>query len=152
MNPFIIRDYISPEFFCDRQKEMQRILSAMNNQRNITLSSIRKMGKTGLIHHVLYQLDQSKEIDTIYLDIYDTNTLSEFINKLGTALLQVKETFSEKLKRRTNEFIQSIRPVISYDNLTGIPSLSFNLVNNQMRENTLNDLFRFLQIRSSEKK
>lgn len=152
MNPFIIKNYISPVFFCDREKETKRIISAINNQRNLTLSSIRKMGKTGLIHHVLYQLNKTNKIDTIYLDIYDTTSLSDFINKFGTALLQIKETFSEKLKRKTNEFIQRIRPTITYDNLTGIPSLSFYVDNEQMGKNTLEDLFHFLQNRSSEKK
>ena len=127
MNPFIIIGYAGPEFFCDREKETNRIVNAMKNQRNLTLSSIRKMGKTGLIHHVLNKLNKSNEFDTIYLDIYDTTSLSGFINKFGNALLQIKETFSEKLTRKVTQFIHSIRPSITYDNLTGTPSLTFHI-------------------------
>ena len=55
-NPFLISNYISPAFFCDREEETSRIISALLNKRNITLTSIRRLGKTGLIKHVFYQL------------------------------------------------------------------------------------------------
>ena len=66
MNPFNLKDYSGPEFFCNRTAETIRLINAAKNQRNLTLSSIRKMGKTGLIHHVFNQLNQSAEIDTVY--------------------------------------------------------------------------------------
>jgi AAA+ ATPase superfamily predicted ATPase len=53
-NPFLIAGYISPEYFCDREKETQKILSAIDNRRNITLLSLRRIGKTGLIKNVFY--------------------------------------------------------------------------------------------------
>ncbi len=152
MNPFVIKDYAGPEYFCDREVETKRIINAINNQRNLTISSIRKMGKTGLIKHVLFQLDKTQDFETIYLDIYDTYSISDFINKFGTALLQINETFSEKLIRKTNEFIKSIRPTITYDNLSGTPSFSFFIDNENTGNNTLSDLFSYLQNRSDEKK
>jgi len=90
MNPFILKDYAGPAFFCNRTQEIKRLINAIENQRNLTLSSIRKMGKTGLIHHVFSQLEQKGKIDTIYFDIYYTESLSGFINKFGTSLLSVK--------------------------------------------------------------
>lgn len=151
MNPFIIKDYAGPEYFCDREMETKRIINAISNQRNLTISSIRKMGKTGLIKHTLHLLDKTDDFETIYLDIYDTNSTSEFINKFGTALLQIKETFSDKLKRKTNEFIKRLRPTITYDSLTGAPSFSFYIANDSQGNNTLSELFAFLQNRSAEK-
>lgn len=151
MNPFIIKDYAGPEYFCDREMETERIINAINNQRNLTISSIRKMGKTGLIKHVLNILDKTEDFETIYLDIYDTNSTNDFINKFGTALLQIKETFSEKLKRKTNEFIKNIRPTITYDSLSGAPSFSFYVANDSLGNDTLAELFAYLQNRSAEK-
>ncbi len=66
-------------------------------------------------------------------------------------MLQIKETFSEKLKRKTNDFIRSIRPTVTYDSLSGDPSFSFYIENEQMGYNTLTDLFAFLKNRSEEK-
>ena len=64
-NPFIITGYYSPEHFCDREKETERLVNALNNGRNITLFSIRRLGKTGLIEHVFHNLKSNKQISQI---------------------------------------------------------------------------------------
>lgn len=48
-NPFLVYGYASPRYFCDREAETQQILSALENERNLTLIAPRRMGKTGLI-------------------------------------------------------------------------------------------------------
>lgn len=150
MNPFILKDYAGPEYFCDRERETERIVNAIKNQRNLTLSSIRKMGKTGLIHHTFHQLSEDEIFDTVYFDIFYTESLSDFINKLGSGLLTEKESFSEKVKRIIKSFIQSIRPTISFDGLTGAPTFSFNMENEHAAIRTMEDIFGFLQERSLE--
>jgi uncharacterized protein len=151
MNPFIIKDYAGPEHFCNRQSETDRIINAIENQRNLTLTSLRKMGKTGLIHHVFHYLGYKEKFDTIYLDVYFTQSLPEFINKLGTGLLQVKESFSERMKRRISDFMKSIRPVVTYDAYTGSPLFSFNIESEEAGIRTLDEIFGFLKERSREK-
>jgi len=151
MNPFILKDYAGPEYFCDRAEETGRIINAIENQRNLTISSIRKMGKTGLIRHVFNQLEKSGSFDTLYLDIYYTDSLAGFINKLGSAILSEKESLTEKIKRIINVFIRNIRPTISFDSLSGAPVFSFNVENEARGIKTLEELFGFLQERSAEK-
>lgn len=151
MNPFIIKNYAGPEYFCNRITETSRITNAIENQRNLTLSSIRKMGKTGLIHHVFHHIGQQSEVDAIYFDIYFTESLSGFINKFGTSLLSVKESFSERIKRKISDFIRNIRPTITYDGFTGSPVFSFNVENESAGIRTLDEIFGFLNERSQEK-
>ena len=151
MNPFTLKDYISPEYFCDREHETKRIINSIENQRNLTLSSIRKMGKTGLIYHVFNQLNKTNKYDTIYFDIYYTSSLSGFINKFGSGILTEEESFSDKIKRMINSFIRSIRPTITYDNLTGSPTFSFNMENEATGIKTIEEIFAFLNKRSLEK-
>jgi len=55
-NPFIVSGYYSPEYFCNREKEAGKIINALLNGRNITLFSIRRLGKTGLIDHIFHNL------------------------------------------------------------------------------------------------
>jgi hypothetical protein len=148
MNPFILKDYSGPEFFCDRTAETTRLINAAENQRNLTLSSIRKMGKTGLIHHAFHQLNHAAEIDTVYFDIYYTESLSDFINKFGASILKVEDSFPEIIKRKINNFIKAIRPTITYDSLTGSPVFSFQLENESARIRTLDEIFGFLHERS----
>lgn len=151
MNPFTLKDYAGPEYFCDRLEETNRLVNAIENQRNLTLSSIRKMGKTGLIHHLFNQLSRGEKYDCIYFDIYYTDTLADFINKFGTSLLTIQDSFPEKIKRMINRFIQSIRPTISFDSLNGSPTFSFNIENETNVTRTMEDIFSFLNERSAEK-
>lgn len=53
-NPFLLTGYISPDYFCDREAETEKLISALRNGRNVTLVSPRRMGKTGLINRLLY--------------------------------------------------------------------------------------------------
>ncbi len=53
-NPFLVTGYAGPEYFCDREIETEKIISALNNDRSINLMSPRRYGKTGLIHHVFH--------------------------------------------------------------------------------------------------
>lgn len=54
-NPFLVSGYHSPEFFCNRELEKNRMIEALYNGLNITLISPRRMGKTGLIRHFFLQ-------------------------------------------------------------------------------------------------
>ncbi len=78
-NPFLIYGYNGPEFFCDRIEETRNLISALENGRNVTLMSPRRMGKTGLINNVFYHVKKDNpEVKCFYLDIFSTNTLKDF--------------------------------------------------------------------------
>ena len=49
-NPFVTGGYIGPDYFCDRQNETDLLLKAISSKRNLTLISLRRMGKTGLLN------------------------------------------------------------------------------------------------------
>ena len=56
-NPFVYQGYEGPEYFCDREKETKNMISALNNGRNLTLISPRKIGKTwGFLYYKDYPL------------------------------------------------------------------------------------------------
>ena len=44
-NPFIIKGYQGPEYFCDRRDETRRLISAIENGRDVTLMAPRRYGK-----------------------------------------------------------------------------------------------------------
>ncbi|MFV0482984.1 MAG: hypothetical protein ACK5MG_02660 [Bacteroidales bacterium] len=66
-NPFSVSAYRGAEYFCDRDEETERIISNLENGISTTVVSIRRIGKTGLIHHVLYQLPTGWQ--GVYIDI-----------------------------------------------------------------------------------
>jgi len=146
-NPFITSGYEGPQYFCDRQKETSLLLSNIRNNINTTLFAIRRLGKTGLVRHVFEQLARNKKMTCIYVDILATSSLKEFTSQLATAIYK---RFPEKkgIGQKFFDIIRLLRPVISYDPLTGNPELSLDLGQPKQYEKTIQQLFSFLDNQS----
>ncbi|MDR2980598.1 MAG: ATP-binding protein [Bacteroidales bacterium] len=144
-NPFLIAGYQSPDYFCDREKETEKIIAALSNNRNITLISPRRMGKTGLIQHVFYNLkEQNEDIYCFYLDIFPTQNLHDFVKVLGENVVGKLDDFSEKVVKTLSAFFKSFRPVFSFDSITGEPSMTMNM-QPQQTEQSLKEIFDYLK-------
>ena len=143
-NPFIFQGYESPEYFCDRTEESENIISALKNGRNITLISPRKIGKTGLIKHVFHHLNKNeKDVICIYIDIFATKNLQEFVEVLGKAVIEDALKREKSFRSKVLDFFKALRPTITPDLLTGLPTVSLNVVPVQV-EYTLKSLFTHL--------
>jgi uncharacterized protein len=142
-NPFIISGYKGPAYFCDREKEAEQLKRYIDNQVNISLFAYRRLGKTGLIHHVFHKLKKNKDLSYIYIDILSTTNLNDFTNRLATAIYN---TFppNSGIGKKIIKAIQSLRPAITFDDLSGMPSLSFNIQTPDQREKTIHELFAFI--------
>ena len=120
-NPFPTTAYIGPDYFCNRSSETTRLLRDLTNGQSVTLTSIRRIGKTGLIRHVLSQLPKSCK--GIYVDILGTENLNSFFNVLATAAINsVPETSAPG--KKLWQLIRAIRPIFSIDPMTGFPQIS----------------------------
>ena len=143
-NPFIIKSYESKDLFCDREKELQLMLRNCINQSDMTLISQRRMGKTGLILRLFDELKTTNpDIHTIYLDIFASRNIDDFIKLLAEATMKsfpVKTSIGERLMT----FIKSLRPQLSFDNITGEPQLQIAYQTAHEKEYTLRGLFDFL--------
>ncbi|HOW09879.1 MAG TPA: ATP-binding protein [Bacteroidales bacterium] len=122
-NPFVTTGYLGPEFFCDRKDETERILSAISSGRNITLISLRRMGKTGLLKHVKHKLEKSGNPESvIYVDLLPTLNGNDLLNSVSTSLLRIK-TNEKNILEKVLGALGSLRPKLTIDSLTGQPSL-----------------------------
>ena len=68
VNPFIIKGYVSKEYFCDRKNELETLHRNVKNGSNTTIISPRKMGKSRLIFRFFDDL--TTKIQSVY-QIYD---------------------------------------------------------------------------------
>ncbi len=143
-NPFLLKGYVSKEFFCDRQKEVEQLFSNVQNGIDTTLISARRMGKTALIYRFFDHLHEKSDIKSIYVDIFSSRNLSEFIKLLAEAILI---GFPEKTQmgKQFLDFIKGFRPLIGYDPLTGQPQIQINYQTTQEKEYTLQGIFGFLE-------
>ena len=144
-NPFVYQGYESPSYFCDRTEETENILSALQNGRNITLISPRKIGKTGLISHTFHRiLEQESDVICIYIDIFSTNNLQEFVEIISKAVISDALNREKSFMMKALDFFKGLRPTITPDLLTGMPTVSVNVVPVQV-EYTLKSIFTHLE-------
>ncbi|MBT3303482.1 MAG: ATP-binding protein [Bacteroidetes bacterium] len=141
MNPFILKNYKSPDYFCDREKETNSIIKALTNQQDITLYAYRRLGKTALIYNVFYYL--RKDYICIYADLWGTKTVSEFINEIANAIIRSNLFASRKLPQKLTSFIQSLGTSISFG-VDGTPSVSLNYSEKKQLFKSLEEIFFFL--------
>lgn len=81
------------------------------------------MGKTALIKHVLGKLPPGWQ--WVYIDILHTETETGFLNTLASGILSSLPEKSS-LGKKVWEFFKSMRPIVSFDPLSGLPQVSFD--------------------------
>lgn len=143
-NPFVLTGYFSPEYFCDRNAETAKLMSALSNGRNVTLTSPRRMGKTGLIHHVFRQLQAESGIRCFYVDLYQTDSLQLLVKKLADTVLGTLDSTEDKLVKQVFSFFKMLRPVVTVDPMTGTPEFSVN-VEADKAEYSLSEIFAYME-------
>lgn len=144
-NPFVVYGYKGADYFCDRKQETAKMMQALHGERNITLIAPRRMGKTGLIHH-LFENMAAAEPDTrcFYVDIFATKNLQQLVNLLANTVIGQLDTFSQATMRRVQEFFSSWRPTVAFDQLTGLPTVSLDIRPSEGKE-SLRQVFAYIQ-------
>lgn len=142
-NPFPVVGYHGPEMFCDREKETETLSRNLRGGQNTTLISLRRMGKTALIHHVFNQISKEKQAFCLYVDLYPTGSIRELTRQLATAAMNILPR-KKRIGKRFIEFLRNLRPVITYDPLTGAPEVRFEYATARDYEVTLSALLNFL--------
>ena len=140
-NPFLIRGYAGAEYFCDREVETRKLISAFENDRDVTLIAPRRFGKTGLIHHTFSNLPE--EYVSIYLDIFSTRTLSDFTSLFASAVVGALDTKVETAMSAVARFFRSCRPTVTPQE-DGMPKFSFDIAPTTA-EMTLKEVFAYLK-------
>lgn len=142
MNPFVISAYKSPGFFCDREEETTTIINAVTNGLNIVLYSLRRMGKTGLIKNVFHQLSSDADYQLIYIDIYRTRNVDDFVNEMANAMLRIEKKVWYK---KVLEFLKKFRPVLTINPLSGQLEAEIKVVAEGQGSKNLDSILQFFE-------
>ncbi len=144
-NPFVLNVYAGPEYFCNREKETDEIINAIENRRNLSLISYRRLGKSGLIKHVFNQLQKEKGLKLFYIDILDTTDLNGFVELLAREIIGKVDRSTMNLLKIFGNIVKSLRPKISVDPMTGRPEIEISIPNDVSPETSLSEIFLYLQ-------
>ena len=144
-NPFVIGKYVSEDYFCDRTDETAFLKKQVDNGRNTAIIAPRRLGKTCLIHHFFAQNDIAKCYQTIFIDIYATNSLSEFVYLLGNSIYREIKPLHEKWAERFFGTIKSLRPGFKLDAATGEPVFDIGLGSIEQPQTTIDEIFVYLE-------
>jgi Predicted ATPase (AAA+ superfamily) len=148
-NPFTVTGYAGAKYFCDREEETKKIISAVENGRNIVLYSIRRLGKTQLIKHVFSSLGKNKKYITVYLDIYHTRDLKSFTQSFAEAVFSALTTNPASILEKAAKVLSNLRVALSFDPFSGKTILTFDIKTPQESEATLRKIFEHI---SAQKK
>ena len=98
INPFLTIGYQGPDYFCDREEETILLTNLLQGGLHVSLFAIRRLGKTGLIHHVFNSFTENDKLICIYLDILSTKNLMDFSQKnLWIGSLSLRNRFKGKI-------------------------------------------------------
>lgn len=141
MNPFLIKGYKSPQYFCNRIQESNTLISAIRNNQDITLFGHRRFGKSALIHHVFHKL--RKEFVCIYSDIWGTTSIEEFTRELVNGIISSKVFAKQKFSEKMLNLLKSIGASFSIG-VDGLPTVELIYNNRNQNFRSLEELFKFL--------
>ncbi len=144
MNPFTLN--YNSNFFCDRKNELARLEENIENNRNTLIHSPRRLGKSALIRHLFYKLEKKKSNETLFIDLFATNSLEDLIKLLAEKILL--KYHSKNFFNGVKLLLKGLSPTITLSP-DGTPYLGLN-INPSQQETTLQELFKYLESRKKQ--
>jgi len=138
----LTKGYVTPEYFCDREEETEKIISAIHNGRDLVIYGRRKMGKSALISHVFYKLGKGSL--NVWIDLLPSNNMNDLIDYTASAILRSIDN-NTSIGKKVWEGIKSLRPAMSFDEFSGQPSVSFDITKEELKIKTFGELIQVLQ-------
>lgn len=143
MNPFIVSGFEGPEYFCDRKNELAKLREAFDNKRNVTLFSLRRMGKSALVKY--HYKNISGKAECIYVDIFPARNLTEFTEIFAKCVSSQIGKSSKDYMDKMISFVKSLGASLSFNEFTGNPEISLDLGSIKNYKKSLEEIFNYLE-------
>ncbi len=122
-NPFQYGGVVSGDAFCNRKKELEDLLKAMENGEKLFVYSERRFGKTSLVRFALDKLPK-KQYASAYVDLWPTDGAFSFAAVTAKALAESMSTKAEKMLEMAKSFFGRLSPSITMND-EGRPEVTF---------------------------
>lgn len=144
-NPFVLGKDIPEELFCDREEETRTLMKQIYNGRNVAVISHRRLGKSGLIHHLFKQEEIASAYYTFYVDLYATSSLADFVQVFSNEVYQSLKSRSSRFLENFFSMMQSLRVGYSVDSMTGESTFHVGVGEIHSPKTTLSEIFTYLE-------
>lgn len=121
MNPFKYGRVVFDDDFCPRPELEQQLKSFITSFQNVLLEGERRTGKTSLIYQTVRRLDKRR---LLYIDILEIKTADDLCRRIIKAIVSMEQ--KNGLTQRMMKALAHLKPAITFDPLTGAPSLSLD--------------------------
>jgi len=144
-NPFKIQGFQGREYFCDRETELQDLISHLLNDRNVVLHAWRRLGKTALLNLLKDEIEKTQKANVIYVDFLGSKTLNQANGKIINAVYQHFGTLKVKgIQKSLQELLATLGLAFSFNPITFLPEVETSIKSKKSSENTLNEIGKFL--------
>lgn len=119
MNPFRYGQVVGRDFYCSRSDLEKLLAGKISSGQNVLVRGERRIGKTSLIFRAIRSI---KGCRTLYIDLLEVKTVEDVHKRFLDAIVRF-ETKMQFLKAAM-KMLASLRPVMTFDSMTGLPSIS----------------------------
>lgn len=148
-NPFNLTGYYGQKYFCDREEELNEIDDHLNNDRNIVLYGWRRLGKTALIKRLLEEQENTRNKETLYIDLLTTQSMSEAIRTITLEVFHQYGKTKLGLTAALRRLFSAVGVTLTFDPLSGVPELSIGVNQGEVPDSSLFAIGQFLSDRKA---
>lgn len=109
-NPFYIRELPLTAPFCDREEDMDKLLSYAEAKASVVLYSPRRFGKTSLIKRVQNRLSKEGGI-TVFCDFFGAGSIDDIAARIAHSVYAVTHAH-ESIFKKAVQLFRSFRPTL----------------------------------------
>ena len=143
-NPFVTKGYVSAKYFCDREKESQKLIAELENDNDVAIVATRKIGKSGLILHCFAEFGLEENYNLFFVDFYSTGTLKEMVYMLSRSIVNTLAPKGTLVMQRLSAALKSLSLTFTSD-ISGMPKFALQIGDIQEPKTTLDEIFDYLE-------
>ncbi|MCP3950972.1 MAG: ATP-binding protein, partial [Desulfobacterales bacterium] len=121
MNPFKYGQIVKAQDFCRRPELEKKLAGQIKRGQNVYVQGERRTGKTSLIWETVRRLKKPR---IVYIDLLETKTADDLIKRMVAGVISLEQ--SRGLVDKIFQNLAHLRPVVSVDPISGLPTLTLD--------------------------
>jgi len=121
VNPFKFGQIVKAQDFCRRPALEKELAGLIRRGQNVYVQGERRTGKTSLIWETVRRMKKPR---IVYIDLLETKTADDLIKRMVASVITLERT--RGLVSKVLQNLAHLRPVISADPVSGLPTLTLD--------------------------